>query len=114
MKLKLAFGALAAALAFVPFSSHALGKNEKGCLVGGAVGGVGGHLIGGGTGSTVVGALGGCAVGTLIADNNKRKDHRAHVRHRTNHARHSANYDNRVVQREPAYRTPPAPTAPRY
>ncbi len=114
MKFNLAIGALAAALAAMPFSANALGKNEKGCLVGGAVGGVGGHLVGGGTGGTVVGALGGCAVGTLIADNDKRKHHQARARHRTNPARHSSNDDNRVVEREPVYRTPPVPATPRY
>ena len=47
--------ALAAALATVPLASHALGTNEKGCLVGGAGGALAGNLIGGNSKGTLIG-----------------------------------------------------------
>ena len=56
--------AAAAALALAPLSSHALGTNEKGCLVGGAAGGLAGNLIGGN--KTLIGAAVGCGAGVLI------------------------------------------------
>jgi outer membrane lipoprotein SlyB len=55
----------AAALAAAPFASHALGTNEKGCLVGGAAGGVVGHNVGSGN-NTLLGAAIGCGAGVLI------------------------------------------------
>jgi hypothetical protein len=51
------------ALAAAPLAGHALGKNEKGCLVGGAAGGVGGKLLGD---HPILGAAAGCAVGTYV------------------------------------------------
>jgi osmotically inducible lipoprotein OsmB len=78
MKSKLAIGAISLALAAASLSAHAIGKNEKGCLAGGAIGGVAGHLLGGGS-STVLGAAGGCAVGAVVADKRKQKDNRAQV-----------------------------------
>jgi len=54
-----------AALAAAPFASHALGTNEKGCLVGGAAGGVVGHNVGSGN-NTLLGAAIGCGAGVLI------------------------------------------------
>jgi outer membrane lipoprotein SlyB len=55
----------AAALAAAPLASHALGTNEKGCLVGGAAGGVVGHNVGSGN-NTLLGAAVGCGAGVLI------------------------------------------------
>ena len=56
---------VAAALAAAPLASHALGTNEKGCLVGGAAGGVVGHNVGSGN-NTLLGAAIGCGAGVLI------------------------------------------------
>lgn len=56
---------VAAALAALPLASHALGTNEKGCLVGGAAGGVVGHNVGSGN-NTLLGAAIGCGAGVLI------------------------------------------------
>ena len=55
----------AAVVAAIPFASHALGTNEKGCLVGGAAGGVVGHNVGSGN-NTLLGAALGCGAGVLI------------------------------------------------
>jgi hypothetical protein len=74
MKSKLAIAALGVAVAAAPLTAGALGKNEKGCLVGGAAGGVGGKLLGD---HAVVGALGGCAVGTLVANDKDKKQQAA-------------------------------------
>jgi hypothetical protein len=79
------------ALATAPLAGHALGKNEKGCLVGGAAGGVGGKLLGD---HPILGAAAGCAVGTYVArdrDLKKREEEkRAEERkdkYRASHAR---------------------------
>ena len=61
---------VAAVIAAIPFASHALGTNEKGCLVGGAAGGVVGHNVGSGN-NTLLGAALGCGAGVLI---NKERD----------------------------------------
>jgi len=62
-KLLIAAGA-AAILAVGPLAALALGTNEKGCLVGGAVGGVAGHALSGN--KTLLGAAVGCGAGVLI------------------------------------------------
>jgi outer membrane lipoprotein SlyB len=54
-----------AALAAAPLASHALGTNEKGCLVGGAAGGVAGNVVGSGN-HTLLGAALGCGAGVLV------------------------------------------------
>ena len=54
---------VAGALAAVPFAAHALGTNEKGCLVGGAGGALAGNLIGGNSKGTLIGGAVGCGVG---------------------------------------------------
>ena len=62
---KLVIAAAAAAiLAIGPLAALALGTNEKGCLVGGAVGGVAGHAFSGN--KTLLGAAVGCGAGVLI------------------------------------------------
>ena len=59
--------AVVAAIAAVPMGAFALGTNEKGCLVGGAVGGVAGHTLGSGSNkNTLLGAAAGCGVGVLV------------------------------------------------
>jgi hypothetical protein len=57
--------ALAVALAAAPLGAFALGTNEKGCLVGGAARGGGGHNVGSGN-NTLLGAAIGCGAGVLI------------------------------------------------
>lgn len=86
MKSKLATCAMAIALAAAPFGAHALGKNEKGCLVGGAAGGVGGHFLGD---HALLGAAAGCAVGTVVA-NEKDKKQQAAKKHDANVARNNS------------------------
>ena len=73
MKRALLTAGAVAILVGTPLSVIAIGKNEKGCLAGGAIGGIAGHLIGNGGTSTVLGAAGGCAVGTLVQQNKKDK-----------------------------------------
>jgi uncharacterized protein YcfJ len=59
--------AVAAAIAAVPMGAQAIGNNEKGCLVGGAIGGVAGHKLGSGSNTnTVLGAAAGCGVGVVV------------------------------------------------
>ena len=58
--------AVAAAIAAAPLGASALGNNEKGCLVGGAVGGVAGQAIKGDTKATLLGAAVGCGAGYLV------------------------------------------------
>jgi outer membrane lipoprotein SlyB len=65
MNTRLVGFAVAAALAAVPMSAHAIGNNEKGCLVGGAAGGVAGHVLGSGN-HTLLGAAVGCAAGVVV------------------------------------------------
>jgi outer membrane lipoprotein SlyB len=65
MKMHLTKFIAAAALAAAPLASHALGTNEKGCLVGGAAGGVVGHNVGSGN-NTLLGAALGCGAGVLV------------------------------------------------
>ena len=57
--------ALAGTLAAAQFGAYALGTNEKGCLVGGAAGGVAGNVVGSGN-HTLLGAAIGCGAGVLI------------------------------------------------
>jgi outer membrane lipoprotein SlyB len=86
MKKRLAAIAAMAILVGTPMSVIALGKNEKGCLAGGAIGGLGGHLIGSGsTTNTVLGAAAGCAVGTVVADKRKKSSSRSNERSKTAH-----------------------------
>jgi hypothetical protein len=74
------------ALVGAPIGAHALGKNEKGCLVGGAAGGVGGKLLGD---HPVLGAAAGCAAGTVVAKNKAKKEQAADRQKRSKSARNS-------------------------
>jgi NADPH:quinone reductase-like Zn-dependent oxidoreductase len=97
MKSILASCMAALALVAAPIGAHALGKNEKGCLVGGAAGGVGGKLLGD---HPILGAAAGCAVGTVVAKNKSKKEQTADKQKRSDTARNSS----RPQRREP----PPA------
>ena len=65
---------LGLALAAIPLASNALGRNEKGCLVGGAGGAVAGHFLGD---HPVLGAAAGCAVGNYVARDRALKERQA-------------------------------------
>ena len=80
MNMKIVSLIAAAAFAAMPLAGHALGKNEKGCLVGGAAGGVGGHFLGG---HEILGAAAGCAVGTYVARDKALKEREAQKKHPT-------------------------------
>ena len=96
MKARLVSCAVALMMA-APISVYALGQNEKGCLAGGAIGGLGGHFIGSGsTTNTVLGAAAGCAVGTVVAKNKSEKQRSASARERAKTAR----YNDRDHRRE--------------
>ena len=66
MNTRLIHFTVAAAIAAAPLGASALGNNEKGCLVGGAVGGVAGQAIKGDTKATLIGAAVGCGAGLLV------------------------------------------------
>jgi outer membrane lipoprotein SlyB len=93
MKSILAIGAIALALA-APFTAEAIGKNEKGCLAGGAIGGIGGAVLGNGN-HALLGAVAGCAVGTVVADDRKHKESRAQANERQRRERREARDSNR-------------------
>jgi len=95
MKARIAVWAVAAAVALLAQDAHALGKKEKGCLVGGAAGGVGGAVI---ADHALLGAAAGCAVGTIVADKRDQKQ-QAEKRHREKVARHERRR-NEVVRND--------------
>ena len=98
MNTRLAAVAALAILVGTPMSVIALGKNEKGCLTGGAIGGLGGHFIGSGsTTNTLLGAAAGCAVGTVVQQ--KKKDDRGRENRAQERAK-AARYSDRQTQRE--------------
>lgn len=65
---------LGLALAALPLASNALGRNEKGCLVGGAGGAVAGHFLGD---HPVIGAAAGCAIGNYYERDQALKEKKA-------------------------------------
>lgn len=97
----------AAALAALPLASHALGTNEKGCLVGGAGGALAGNLIGGNSKGTLIGGALGCGVG-IYANKERVKRIDAEKRERDRQAR--AARKRQYARTHPA----PQPHAPRY
>ncbi len=101
MNAKWACLAGALALALTPLTAEALGRNEKGCLVGGAAGGVGGKLLGD---HPVLGAAAGCAVGTYVARDRALKERQAqkHKRQRSKVARNSREREERKRAERPA------------
>src|SRR5438270_6449454 len=90
---------VAGALAAAPLAASAIGKNEKGCLVGGAVGGVGGHLVGG---HGLLGAAAGCGVGALVANDQKKKEGEAKRREDTAKKQARREHRERVAAEERA------------
>ncbi|HET7548424.1 MAG TPA: hypothetical protein VFJ86_11670 [Usitatibacter sp.] len=92
---------LGAALAALPLAGHAIGKNEKGCLVGGAAGGVGGKLLGD---HPILGAAAGCAVGTYVVRDRDLKEREAEKREHEKAAHNSAKRHAREREEERAQR----------
>ena len=88
--------AVAAAIAAVPMGAQAIGNNEKGCLVGGAVGGVAGHELGSGN-HTLLGAAVGCAAGVVVNKERVKKID-AEKREKQKVARKSYRQERRDVQ----------------
>ena len=98
MKIHIIRFAVATALAAAPFASHALGTNEKGCLVGGAAGGVAGHAAGD---HTVLGAALGCGAGVLInKERVKKKDEEAAAKKRQEVAARKAREKRQFAQQD--------------
>ena len=97
MKTRIIVLAIAAGLAIAAQDAHGIGKNEKGCLVGGAAGGVGGHLLGD---HALLGAAAGCAVGTVVADHNKKQDaeKKRQEEEQRKQARRERHHHNEVVR----------------
>ena len=95
--------ALATALAAAPLASYALGTNEKGCLVGGAAGGLVGHTIAGN--GTLLGAAVGCGVGIYAnKERVKRIDAEAKVKKQREAAARTRQYArNHARPAPPAY-----------
>ena len=96
MKARLITLAVATAIATAPLGASALGTNEKGCLVGGAAGGVVGHAVSGN--NTLLGAAIGCGAGVLI---NKQRVKKEDAQARRNEAenRRQARRDRELAQR---------------
>lgn len=95
----------AAALGALPLASHALGTNEKGCLVGGAGGALAGNLIGGSSKGTLIGGALGCGVGIYA---NKQRVNRIDAEKREKDRRVAA------ARKRHYAKTRPVPEAPRY
>jgi hypothetical protein len=84
----------AAILATGPLAALALGTNEKGCLVGGAVGGLAGHTLSGN--KTLLGAAIGCGAGVLVnKERVKKKDQQAAEKKRQEAAARKRRYTQR-------------------
>jgi outer membrane lipoprotein SlyB len=108
MKSRIITFAVAAAIAAVPMGAFALGNNEKGCLVGGAVGGLAGQAIKGDGKSTLLGAAAGCGVGYLVNKERVKKNNEiADLKKRQKVAR-KVNRDEpaRYSRQDPRYREP--------
>ena len=87
MKARLITLAVATAIATLPLGASALGTNEKGCLVGGAAGGVVGHTVSGN--NTLLGAAIGCGAGVLINKQRVKKEDEQARRHEAENRRQS-------------------------
>ncbi len=96
---------VAGALCAAPLSSHALGTNEKGCLVGGAGGALAGNLIGGSSKGTLIGGALGCGVGIYA---NKQRVNRIDAEKREKDRRAAA------ARKRHYAKTHRAPETPRY
>jgi len=97
MKARVISIAAAAAIAVAPLGASALGTNEKGCLVGGAAGGIVGHTVSGN--NTLLGAAIGCGAGVLI---NKQRVKKEDEQARRNEAenRRQARHDRDLARRQ--------------
>ena len=101
MKARLITLAVATAIATAPLGAEALGTKEKGCLVGGAAGGVIGHTVKGN--DTLLGAAIGCGAGVLINKQRvKKEDEKARRSEAEN--RRQARRDRELAQRREAER----------
>jgi len=85
MKARLITLAVATAIVTAPLGASALGTNEKGCLVGGAAGGVIGHTVKGN--DTLLGAAIGCGAGVLINKQRVKKEDEQARRHEAENRR---------------------------
>ena len=110
MKARLITLAAAVAIAAAPLGASALGTNEKGCLVGGAAGGVVGHAVSGN--NTLLGAAIGCGAGVLI---NKQRVKKEDAQARRNEAenRRQARRDRELAHRRELERERVAQENPR-
>jgi len=98
MNARLIHLAAAAAIAAAPLGASALGNNEKGCLVGGAVGGLAGQAIKGDTKGTLIGAAAGCGVGYLVNKERVKKNNEiADLKKRKKVARKTERQEQREV-----------------
>ena len=95
MKARLITLAVATAIATAPLGASALGTNEKGCLVGGAAGGVVGHAVSGN--NTLLGAAIGCGAGVLINKQRVKKEDEKARRSEAENRRH-ARRDRELAQ----------------
>ena len=84
MKAKIVTLAVALAAVVAAQDAYGLGKKEKGCLVGGAAGGIGGAVL---ADHGLLGAAAGCAVGTIVADQRDQKQ-QAEKKRNEQQARH--------------------------
>jgi outer membrane lipoprotein SlyB len=102
--------AVAVAIAAAPAGAYALGNNEKGCLVGGAVGGLAGQAIKGDGKSTVIGAAAGCGVGYLVNKERVKKNNEiADLKKKQKVARKTTREQQaRYNERDPRYTQPVA------
>ena len=85
MKARLITLAVATAIVTAPLGASALGTNEKGCLVGGAAGGLVGHTVRGN--DTLLGAAIGCGAGVLINKQRVKKEDEQARRHEAENRR---------------------------
>lgn len=92
MKSRIVTAAVALVLAGASLGANALGRNEKGCLVGGVGGGVAGHFLGD---HPVLGAAAGCAIGNYVARDQAKKEREAAAKKRHKVARDNNNHRNR-------------------
>jgi len=102
--------AVAIAIATAPLGAEALGTNEKGCLVGGAAGGVVGHAVSGN--NTLLGAAIGCGAGVLVNKHRVKKEDEQARRHEAENRR-QARRDRELARLRDEKREPLAQENPR-
>src|ERR1700682_982514 len=109
MNSKLRQFAVAIAIAAVPMGASALGNNEKGCLVGGAIGGIAGQAIKGDSKSTLIGAGLGCGAGYLVNKQRVKKNNEvSDLKKRNARLAQRVNRDESVPRQDPRYTQPVA------